>query len=95
MRAYASCYMNLRYSRPLELCKKQFVTVFCSEEFIEQIPLDDDSRVEYRDERDRNKFEKQHQFYVQLANDEISRVVASLLRFDTEGSYEGSEDQSK
>ena len=36
------------------------------------------------EELDKQKFDRQHKFYVQLANDEIARVVAGLFRFETE-----------
>lgn len=46
LRISASCYMNLRYSRPFEECKKQFVIVFCPDHIIREMPLDDDRREE-------------------------------------------------
>ena len=35
-RVSASCFMNLRYSRPFDECKKEFVKVFCnnSDDFV-------------------------------------------------------------
>ena len=37
-RVMTSCYMNLRFSRPLEECKKQFVFAFCSDDLLDQMP---------------------------------------------------------
>ena len=49
LRVFASCYMNIRYSRPFEECKKKFVLVFCDNNSL----LDQLERVEAGEERDR------------------------------------------
>ena len=86
LRVFASCYMNLRYSRPFEECKKMFVLVFCDNNSLQ----DQLERVEASEERDRileehrrRRYTKRLEFYEQVANEEISRIVSGLMRADS------------
>ena len=63
MRISASCYMNLRYSQPFDECKKKFVIVFCSDEFINEMTMSDDVREDILLTKSRVRYENQHQYF--------------------------------
>ena len=46
LRISASCYMNLRFSQPFKNLKQQFVIVFCSDEIINDMDIDQETLAE-------------------------------------------------
>lgn len=79
-RVTASCYMNLRYSRPIDECKKQFVFFFCSDRVLDQVSNLDHST---REQCERAKFDRQMVFYNRVADEQLARIVTGLFRTES------------
>ena len=75
--------MNLRYSRPFEETKKQFVQVFGSDEAYEEV-LSATTRDDADYQRklvavDKQKFYKRQKIYDLMAEEELQRIITSLF----------------
>ena len=60
-RILISCYMNLRYSRPFDECKRQFVLLFSSDSTLRK--LQNHSSEGQEEVLERTMFDRRHQFY--------------------------------
>jgi len=75
LRIGMTCYMNVKQSRPIEECNREFALVLSSS--ADSVKRKNVAALADRIERE--KAERRHRFYREYADQELARIITSLI----------------